>query len=209
MKTVYLVRHGESESNAGPVNRGPAAKLTPRGYEQAAFIAERAAKLPIDAIVSSAYPRASETARLIAERTHMVVEYADLFRERVRPSEQVGLARGSDAFREIDDEVFNNFGPGHRFSNEENFDDLKERAGKALLFLEQHPARHLLLVGHGLFARVLLSRVVFGESVTATEMLAAIRTFKNENTGLSVLQHGANAYVPWQVVVWNDHAHLG
>jgi broad specificity phosphatase PhoE len=210
MKTVYFVRHGESESNAGSVNKGPAAQLTPRGYEQAAFIAERAAKLPVETIMSSQYPRAMETARIIAERIGVPVEYDNVFRERVRPSEQIGLARESDEFKAIDDAVFSNFGPGHRFSNEENFDDLRTRAGEALRMLENHAAEHILLVGHGLFARVLLARALFGGSVTSTEMLTIVRAFKNKNTGLSVLRYGvADAYTPWEIVTWNDHAHLG
>ncbi|MEK9154175.1 MAG: phosphoglycerate mutase family protein [Patescibacteria group bacterium] len=39
MKTVYLVRHGESEANAGfPTYQAETSKLTERGIAQARFL---------------------------------------------------------------------------------------------------------------------------------------------------------------------------
>src|SRR5438067_11064146 len=67
MKTVYLVRHGESETNAGNIMFGKSAKLTARGHEQAKFIAQRCARLPIEVIISSGFLRADETARYIVD----------------------------------------------------------------------------------------------------------------------------------------------
>ena len=51
MTTVYLVRHGESETNAGTIMFGKSAKLTARGHEQAKFIARRCARLPVEVII--------------------------------------------------------------------------------------------------------------------------------------------------------------
>ena len=60
MKTVYLVRHGESTENdwSSPIYQGKKALLTKLGESQARLFAERAARLPIDVIVTSPYRRA-------------------------------------------------------------------------------------------------------------------------------------------------------
>jgi broad specificity phosphatase PhoE len=39
MKTFYFVRHGQSQSNAGPIREGADSPLSPDGYIQANFIA--------------------------------------------------------------------------------------------------------------------------------------------------------------------------
>ena len=69
MKTVYFVRHGESEANTGeaPVFQGPTSLLTEKGKEQARFIAKRVSKLSFDAIISSPAVRTIATADAIRE----------------------------------------------------------------------------------------------------------------------------------------------
>ncbi|ROO90562.1 broad specificity phosphatase PhoE [Actinocorallia herbida] len=61
-RRVWLIRHGESESNAGLPTNGPgAAPLTPLGREQAALAAAAFAEPP-ELIVSSTFVRARQTA---------------------------------------------------------------------------------------------------------------------------------------------------
>src|ERR1043166_6897663 len=86
MKKVYLVRHGESETNAGNIMFGKSAKLTARGHEQAKFIERRCATLPIESNISSGFLRADETARYIVDAVGKPVEQSDLFGERRHPS---------------------------------------------------------------------------------------------------------------------------
>jgi bisphosphoglycerate-dependent phosphoglycerate mutase len=90
MKTIYFVRHGESETNAGDILLGPTAQLTEKGKEQAQFIAERCAKIFFEVIISSTYPRAKDTAQVILERNKTPIEYSDLFVERRQPTSIVG-----------------------------------------------------------------------------------------------------------------------
>src|SRR3989344_1714891 len=86
MKTVYFVRHGQSEGNVGSVFQHADSPLTAKGIKQAEFIAERCTRLPIDVIISSTQPRAADTAQIISEKTKHEVELSDLFRERKKPS---------------------------------------------------------------------------------------------------------------------------
>jgi serine/threonine-protein phosphatase PGAM5 len=66
-RTIYLVRHGQSERTAGAEDSfGPG--LTTLGREQAALIAERLSRLPISAIHHSTLRRARETAEIIGSR---------------------------------------------------------------------------------------------------------------------------------------------
>jgi len=69
---VYFIRHGESESNAGLSNE-PDCSLSPHGRAQAARVAERLARLPVEAIYSSPFRRAIETALSLAERLDLPV----------------------------------------------------------------------------------------------------------------------------------------
>ena len=90
MKKVYFVRHGESDGNRGLTHPINDSSLTDTGRSQAAFVAERCAKLPIEIIVCSTMNRTKETADIIFGTCPKPIEYSDLFRERRRPSEIFG-----------------------------------------------------------------------------------------------------------------------
>ena len=83
VKTIYLVRHGESEDNvaeeSGGVYKGSQSLLTEQGREQARFVAKRCAELDVDVVIASTYPRARETADIINEHTAKPIEYTDVF----------------------------------------------------------------------------------------------------------------------------------
>ena len=59
---LYLIRHGESESNVSGYYRGRHSALSRSGLMQAKKLARRFAKIHIDLIVSSDFERALETA---------------------------------------------------------------------------------------------------------------------------------------------------
>jgi len=57
-KHVYLVRHGQSDSNVDGVYRGRDAVLTDTGREQARIVAERIERIGVKALITSKFPRA-------------------------------------------------------------------------------------------------------------------------------------------------------
>jgi len=70
--TVYLIRHGDVEPQFSPDRRrvlyGPEAVLSDTGRAKAQQLAEKMTGIgPMAAIYTSPYPRASETARIIAQ----------------------------------------------------------------------------------------------------------------------------------------------
>lgn len=211
MKTIYFIRHGESEGNAGPVFQSGFSSLSERGREQASFMAERCSKLPIDSLVTSSMTRAHETAEIIGEKIGKEVLSSELFIERRRPSAQIGMPKKDPQSLTIDQEILNNFGiAGYRHSDEENFEDLRNRAQQALKFLANLPEEHIAVVTHGFFMRIILAYVVFGDALTGNECNMFARAFHTENTGLTVIKYvGSEQALPWWVWMWNDHAHLG
>jgi probable phosphomutase (TIGR03848 family) len=66
--TVLLVRHGLTEANKGGLLAGwsPGVHLAEQGREQALALAQRLAKVPVAAIVSSPLERCQETAEALA-----------------------------------------------------------------------------------------------------------------------------------------------
>ena len=216
MKTIYLVRHGESEGNASLIYQLSDSVLSSRGKEQAGFISERVAKLPVEAIIASPMPRTKETALIIGERIGKPVEYSELFVERRIPTDLRGKRKDDPEVAPVTAAIFKFDPPDFRHSDEENFQDLKARAGAALSFLEKRPEDHILVVGHGFFTRFLMARVLFGEQLTGKECERIMGTLRTSNTGLTVLpfKEGATDGIEgpeneWQLIVWNDHAHLG
>lgn len=211
MKTIYFVRHGESETNAGAINKGFHAQLTEKGRQQAHLIAERCARLPAQIIIASTMPRAADTASIIAARTSLLIDYSELFVERRRPSIQVGMQKESLEYEKINHLIYENFlHTGARYTDEENFEDLAERSSRALEYLLDRPESELLVATHGIFLRMLAARALLGEDLTGPLALKFMRTLRCKNTGLTIFKHGAEkAFAPWEIVTWNDHAHLG
>jgi len=210
MKTIYLVRHGESEGNAGPTYQNDNTVLTEKGRQQAAFVAERTKKLPIEALIASTMVRAQQTAEIIASEVGLSIESSDLFVERRRPSEQIDQMKDDLAVIAAEAGIIaSGSAPGMRYSDEENFDDLKARSRLALTLLENHPKDTLLVVSHGVFLRNLMAQAIFGDALTGPECGAILDTFTASNTGLSVLRYDPTKTKPWSILTWNDHAHLG
>ncbi|OGG45629.1 hypothetical protein A2673_02610 [Candidatus Kaiserbacteria bacterium RIFCSPHIGHO2_01_FULL_50_13] len=210
VKTIYLMRHGESEDNVVDDNalKGSSALLTERGREQARFVARRCAELDIDVVIGSTYPRAKETADIINERIKKPIEYTDIFVERMNPSEWYGKKKeGAKRLHALDSSLHIS---GFQHSDEETAEELLARTEKALKYLEDRPESNILLVSHAMFLRAFMARILFREDVTIREIAQCVRVMKLANTGLSILQHNQDdPYGPWRLVCWNDHAHLG
>jgi len=210
MKTVYFIRHGESETNAGTIRVGEKAGLTEKGKEQAEFIAGRCEKLTLDTVISSTLERARQTTEIVNKKIQKPVEFSDLFVERRRPSEQNGVAKDSPETVKAERAIWKNFCvPGWKYSDEENFEDLKDRAKKALALLEDRTEENILVITHGFFMRVVVAYATMGEDLTAEQCEQFINKFHTENTGLTVLKYDIKSRrTPWFLWIWNDHAHL-
>lgn len=82
MKTVILIRHGESETNLKKVFTGQLdTPLTHNGKNQAVLMAEYVSRYSIDKIYVSPLQRAVDTARSIVQRQNCPMERCDAFQE--------------------------------------------------------------------------------------------------------------------------------
>jgi probable phosphoglycerate mutase len=214
-KHVYLVRHGETDSNSDGVLRGPASMLTEKGKEQARVVAERIAKVGVDALVASTYQRALDTAGAIAEKTGLPVESSDLFIEWRQPSMTLNRHHAEPEVIEAHKEIeAGRFVPGYRHSDEESFEDFRDRAQKALSFLEAHSASNLCVVTHGITLRMIIGTLIFGDAFAPPHLAQLMGHTGTNNTGITYLRFGTNkefTTMPpsWRIITWNDSAHLG
>ena len=86
LKTVYLVRHGQSEHNVTPVFQSQDVKLSDAGREQARLIAERVSDLDIDTLIASPLPRTMETAQIIGKAIGKDLNTSAILVERITPT---------------------------------------------------------------------------------------------------------------------------
>jgi broad specificity phosphatase PhoE len=205
MKTVYFVRHGQSQANANlRIQQVPETLLTKRGEEQAEIVAEHLAKLPLDGLVASTYTRAMATAEFIHQKTALPVQYSDLFVEWRRPSVQMLRGRFHPQWLWAQFNIFlNRNRSSYRYSDEESIDELFARARAALSFLEKMPEENIVVVTHGAFMRCLYSLITYGDSLTAKIYVQTIRKMFMRNTALMVAVYDKGA---WDVVHWNEDA---
>ncbi len=212
MKTIYLVRHGESEINVSDMYVNTlTSPLTELGREQARLLADRATRIQFDVLLSSPIARAKETAETIVKTTHHSIEYFDVFRERSLPVSITGRSKSDPEAKAIADAAVHASEHGtSKVEEAETFYELKERAGRAIQLLEERPEKNILVVGHGFFSRVLIARMLFGEELTVQEFAPFVWGMRTKNTGISVLRYDpSDKHRPWWMLVWNDHAHLG
>src|SRR3954470_1882367 len=77
--TVVLLRHGRTTANTGGVLAGwtPGVQLDEKGQAQAQAVAERLAKVPLAAVVSSPLERCVQTASAVAAGRDVAVRTDD------------------------------------------------------------------------------------------------------------------------------------
>ncbi len=212
IKTIYFVRHGQSEHNVAPIFQAPDSQLSNVGIEQAKYIADRVSKLSFDVLISSPFERAKQTAEEISKKTGKIPEYSDLFIERVKPSsiysKPYSDEQASNLWREWDKSLYT---PGLKIEDGENYDDLVNRADKALDFLNNRQEQSFVVVTHGFFLRMIIFRVLIGNFGNGNIFQHFQKASAMENTGLTVLyyQVGPEGQSRWRLWIHNDHAHLG
>lgn len=211
---IYFVRHGQSKANIGELEPGPEELLSDLGREQAAFVGKRFSDIPISRIITSPYARTRETADIISAAIGLPIEESPLFVERTPPSELIGKRGDCDEYMEIrrlwaehrkTDENW-------RYSDEETYAEIRDRARDALAYLVKENADNALVVTHAGFLQVLVGYMVFGEGLSYPIHLSMHHAFRTKNTGVTIAEYTedpTNAWRDgWKLHAWNDHAHL-
>ena len=204
---LYLVRHGESASNIDGIIQSLGSELSEKGKEQAEFLAARFKDIPVDIIISSPLKRAKQTTEIIQGVIQTEVVYTDLLSERKTPSEFTGMHHKDPKFIKVDELLRDSTDPSFHYSDEENFFDLKDRAERLLEFLSNRKEEHILCITHGVFLKVIIGAMEFGERLTPQTIFALQGFLRAENTGITICEKDEKG--GWSMHVWNDHAHLG
>ncbi len=210
-KIVYFVRHGQSEGNVSSVFQLSDSPLNEKGRQQAESIAQRVSKLSFDALITSPFERAKQTAEIITKVTGKKAEYSNLFVECIRPT----YIYGKSYLDEKANNLWQKWGESLYISNlkiedGENFDDLVARADKALAFLQNRKEQSLVVVTHGYFLKMIVGRVLLGDLLSGEAFRNIQGMATMENTGLTVLQYRESfeGKLAWSLWIYNDHAHL-
>jgi probable phosphoglycerate mutase len=205
---VYFVRHGESEANMSMIRQGPNEPLSRMGVMQAKALAKRVTKIPADVIFSSTYRRAEETAMYIQKALGKAATHTPLFRELQPPSELVGLPiHGEESKRAHELKHLHEHEPNWHLSDEENFYDAKARAKEALLFLEELPFEHTIVVTHSQLMLHIAAVILLPQTISPSAQREFMRHMEIANTGISTCEF-LGTEKGWRLVTWNDNAHL-
>lgn len=207
--TVYIVRHGESEGNAGRVHSDHDTPLTRAGVAQAQAVARRLQHLRIDRIVSSTTKRTRQTSAEILALNPAPITYDSNFCEQSRPSEIRGLSHSDPRSKKVMKKILAHIDdPDWHYSDEENNFDFVRKIERALRSLEQfHEDENVVLVAHGHVLRAILGIVLLGNdfSIHLFELFTTGKVI-TKNTGVTIIEFSPTN--GWQLVTFNDHAHL-
>lgn len=213
MKTIYLVRHGETVGNQQNFHQFPETPLTDIGLFQAERLAHRFKKIEVEQILVSSYKRTQQTAKIIAQNIGLAPKTKKIFREYTWPKEILGKMYEDPQAKVVREQVIaNQLDPTWHYSDEENLHEFNQRVQKAQRYLTAQSAEKTLVVSHGMFISTFIYYVV-SQHLTSLDlksnlkaMISFIRSTKSENCGISVVKYDKNE---WQLVTFNDHAHLG
>ncbi|MGD0700928.1 MAG: histidine phosphatase family protein [Trebonia sp.] len=196
MIRVFLIRHGESESNAGLPSAGPgSASLTAAGRRQAEQVAQVLADVPA-LIVTSPYLRARQTAQPTISRfpatacqqwpVHEFTYLGDLHGGASTPRERKPYAR---AYWERAD-------PHAASPGAESFTGLLSRTTGFLRRLSTQESGPVMVFTHGLFMRAVAWSLLTGITTPGQEQMRSFRAFADHylvpNAGVVELRHAGN-----------------
>ena len=206
-KTIYFVRHGESEGNVSNRKAGLDPELTPQGERQAQFVAKRFVGIAIDIIIASPLVRAAKTAEYIKEQIHVPIIHDELVLEWKIPEKMVGVLKSEcpTMVEMVDDE----FAKNGIFPGGESFSELKARAFEFMKMIEGRPEKNILIASHDVFLHMLAACVLFGTNLTHDEFALVYERLKASNTGISIFHlQPEKIKNPWIILTWNDSSHI-
>jgi probable phosphoglycerate mutase len=204
MKTVYLIRHGETDHNADGRAMGQMdIPLNARGRDQARQTAEFLQRYPIERIVSSDLGRASGTAQPLADALGLVVEPDARLREL-----SFGILEGKTVAEceVLDPESVARWRSGDfdaALPGGESRRSLMERTRGVLGEIAAGPHAHVALFSHGGALNALHTHMIEHGNPQPREHIP--RAFRFHNGAVSM---AAWAEDQWRFLVVNSTFHL-
>lgn len=208
-RRFYLVRHGQTLLNAKHIRQGEDGELSDKGRAQAAKVGEALKRFPIKRILTSTYPRAQETAAIINSYFNVPVIPSRLLAERRNPSEIIGKNTDDpEVVRIVDEMDLAYHDDDYRFSDEENFADMKARGRKCLSLLARQGALETVVVTHHAFLKMLIAYMLYREKLHAGDFIKLSFFNVSDNAGITVCEyhpwHMFSATRGWKVISYNQ-----
>ncbi len=207
MRKIYIVRHGQTDTNELDIVSGENGVLSEKGKQQAQKLAERFLHVNFDHLLTSDYERAVETASFIAEAKGKTLVTEPLVRELGRPTEFLGKSRTSPeylAFLNTFDENIND--PNWHFSDEENFFDIFKRVEELFVKLEALDG-DMVIVSHARIIALMTLFVLMGKKLIPDVWKIGMKNMIVSNTGITTFAYNEKNQ-HWQLQMFNDRAHF-
>lgn len=207
MKRIYLVRHGETDSNVERYVPSKDEPLNLNGFAQAEVVASRVIQLDIQKIYVSDFLRAQQTAEPIALSKNLIPDTAPVFGEVIEPSSLFGILEEDERVLSHRKNRNGNVENGAwRQEDGENFEDIFNRVAHAKSLLEKDEAETILVVSHSFFMMCFASAILLNAEGPTNAWLNCASKLKISNTGVTLFEY--EEVRGWQLVLWNDHAHF-
>lgn len=199
---MYLVRHAEAEGNANEFFQGcTQTQLTEKGKQQLAYLSHRFGEIPLDAIYTSPYLRAKQTAMAV-NRYHNLPIYEEYALHEINGGDWEGKPWCAlpDAFPA---EYGLWTGEMWRFQapNGESMSNVWHRITKTISHIaHEHPGQTVAIVSHGCALRNFLCFVEFCNIERLADAGWA------DNTAVSLVEYDTDT--GWKLIFKNDTSHL-
>lgn len=209
IKRFYIVRHGRTILNAERIRQGAAGGLDEAGKRQAHAAGAYLRDAHIEKIIASPFERTKETAAIIDTYLKVPVTYSYLLMERRNPSEIIGKSAEDPKVEQIVDQIDLSYhDDNYRFSDEENFADLKRRAKYCLKFLGNQRGRNICVVTHSIFLKMLLSFLLYRRKLHAPDYVKLAFFNPADNGGITICEYRPWKFFSktrgWSVVAYNE-----
>lgn len=204
---IFIVRHAESQDGARQCHQKTNSPLSKKGQRQAELIAQRLKDFKIDLLLTSPFPRAKKTAKIIGEKINLSIQKEVLLKEQKRPTEIEGEPKKSQKTLKVKSQIRRNINnPAFHYSDEESFFEFKKRILFLLKRLKNPSQKNILLVTHHKTTKMILSLLIFGDSLCPRNYLKIYKAFVFNKAALTILKHSKKK--GWQLLTWNDQVHL-
>jgi len=161
MKTIYFLRHGQTELNRSWLHQYPETMLSAKGIEQAKTVAHALKDVQFDLVISSTLLRAVQTAQEVMAYQNCTYKQSDLFIELRRPHELWGVHWAHPRSLYIMGLLYMRAKKENwHFSDEENLEEFHARARRVLEYLADRPEKTILVVTHRGFMAALRERML-------------------------------------------------
>ena len=189
---LYMIRHGESEANAGGYHSGwGCVHLTEKGRQQAAETGKMVKNLKIDELYVSDVLRAQETAEIIFP--DMERAFMPMAREiNTTPLFGKNKAQLTALYGEKYLKCREKFNYAPLGIDCESFMHVSMRAGQLLRWAETQGDKRICVVSHAGFIKAVVARVLGIEP--------SVSVFSCDNASLSAFEFSGGT---WKVKKWN------